>query len=157
RATLANIRKKLKSATQPLSKQDLLVVVLAGHGQQLETTDAQGGVHTGDYFCPADAVTGDPETMLPLEEIISIVGANVGRALILVDACRDEPDDPTRSVSGPRKARIRSRGIQGRQISVPSGTAVLFSCGERQRSYEHPDDRHGLFTHCLLKELREAA
>lgn len=153
RATLANLRSRLKSLTKPLTKQDIFIVALAGHGQQLETSDSEKRTLVGDYFCPVGAVAGDPDTMLPLDEVLSTVGGNVGRGLIFVDACRDEPDDPNRAVGG-RKARIRSRGIQGRQISVPSGMAIFFSCAERQRAFEHPMERHGLFTYCLLEELR---
>lgn len=155
RATLANLRQKLKGVTEPLTKKDILIVALAGHGQQLETSDAEKRLHVGDYFCPVNAVSGDPETMLPLDEVLSLVGSNVGRGIVLVDACRDEPDDPNRSV-GSRRSRIRSRGIQGRQITVPSGISILFSCAERQRAFEHPTEKHGLFTFCLLEELRKS-
>ena len=155
RATLVNLRKQLKAVASPLTKQDLLVVALAGHGQQLETIDAEKRPHVVDFFCPVGSVSGDADTMLPLDDLLTLVGANVGQGIVLIDACRDEPDDPNRSVAG-RTGRIRSRGIQGRQISVPSGMSILFSCGERQRAFEHPSERHGLFTFCLLEELRAA-
>lgn len=79
--------------------------------------------------------------------IDDVLAPNVGRKLLLVDACRDAPRDPGRG----------SRGIQGRVIALPEDTAVLFSCRAGQESWDNDELQHGLFTYCVLEALRGEA
>ena len=82
-----------------------------------------------------------------LDEVLSL---DVGRKMLLVDACRDVPADPTPDSRN-------ARGIEGRRINLPEGTGVYFSCSAGQMSFEKHELGHGLFTHCVLEALRGEA
>ncbi len=79
-----------------------------------------------------------------------ILAPNVGRKLVLVDACRDVPQDLTRGARN-------TKGIEGRIVSLPEDTAVFFSCRAGQLSFERSEVGHGLFSFCVLEGLRGAA
>jgi uncharacterized caspase-like protein len=84
--TLANIRKALKDALKDVGKADTVLVAMAGHGVQ--PTGAKES-----YFCPTDGNLNTPETLLPLAGLIEeLTKIGAGVKLLLVDACRDDPD-----------------------------------------------------------------
>ncbi len=123
----------------------LIFVMLSGHGQQLEVKDEQGLWTESSFFCPFDAIANTPDSLVSLSGMIDQqLSPNVGRNLILVDACRDSPSES-------------SRGIQGRVIALQEDTAILFSCRAGQRSFENSELGHGLFTYALLQALRGGA
>jgi formylglycine-generating enzyme required for sulfatase activity len=72
-----------------------------------------------------------------------------GKNLVLLDACRDGVVDLDKGV--------RARGVQGRVVSLPEGTAILFSCASRQTSLERDELRHGVFAYSVLETLRAEA
>ena len=146
RATRENIDRTIKHLVEPLSQNDLMLVALSGHGQELPSVRK---VNDKDaFFCPVDAIREDPKKLFSLSYLTDdILAKNVGKKLVIVDACRDMPDDSSRG----------SKGIQGRMIALPEDTAVLFSCRSGQRSFEKAQVKHGLFTHCLLEGLRGEA
>ncbi len=112
---------------------------LAGHGLQMESKEG-GKTKVADYFCPTDANLDNLDSLLPLDEVIGNISANVGTGLLLIDACRNSPAESRGIKSrGGAVARFRSAGIAGRSMQLPSGMAVLFSCAEGQRSMEHPE------------------
>ncbi len=144
-ATRENLEASANSLVKPLSKDDLMLVMLSGHGMQLEITDANKNKHEDGFYCPYDAITNDPTTLFSLSHLTDdILAPNVGKKLVLIDACRDVPKDPGRS----------ARGIQGKVIALPENTAILFGCRAGQQSYENDKLGHGLFTHCLLEGLK---
>jgi formylglycine-generating enzyme len=74
-----------------------------------------------------------------------------GINLLLVDACRDNPDlhrGVTRSLSGDE--------LIGR---LPANSAILFSCSKGQQALEHEKagGGHGVFFHHVIEGLRGAA
>jgi formylglycine-generating enzyme required for sulfatase activity/uncharacterized caspase-like protein len=147
KATLKEIDDRVKALDRPLGAADLMLVMLAGHGIQRNVPVPGGGSKDDAFFCPYDAIDGDPGTLLSLSHVIDkILAPNVGRKLLLVDACRDDPD-PGRG----------SRGIEGKVISLPEDTAVMFSCRKGQQSFENEELKHGLFTYCILDGLRGQA
>jgi sulfatase modifying factor 1 len=149
-ATRHDVEKRLKALVGPLTKDDLILVALSGHGLQFEV----GGKEEG-FFCPVDAVTPhgeqpDGANLLSLDRLIGLLKTNVGTRLLLVDACRNEPPLPGKG----------AKGLEGKSdLDLPPNTAVLFSCSARQRSWEHKDagGGHSVFTHCVLEALREGA
>ena len=150
KATLANIEAAAKAMVVPLGKQDIALVMLSGHGQTLRRRpDAQSLDEA--YYCPVDAVINEPETQFSLSYLLDkILAPNVGRKMLLVDACRDAPPDVTKGARNPK-------GIEGRIVSLPEDTAVFFSCRAGQLSFERHELGHGLFTHCVLDALRGGA
>lgn len=151
-ASLANIEATAQRIVGPLGQNDVMLVMLSGHGQQLsrDPTDTE---HRKDeaFYCPVDAVANDPATEVALSHLLDdILAPNVGRKLLLVDACRDVPLDAARGARN-------TKGIQGRVVSLPEDTAVFFSCRAGQQSFERAELGHGLFTYCVLEGLRGAA
>jgi sulfatase modifying factor 1 len=142
RATKANIEQALQKLVQQLGQDDLIVVMLSGHGQQF----SQGGKTQEDaFFCPVDAVNRDATTLVSLSYVTDeVLANNVGKRLVLVDACRDAPKDPNKG----------AKGIQGRQITLAEDTGVFFSCRAGQQSYTNDELNHSLFTYCVLEALR---
>jgi len=147
-ATRENIEKTVRRLAAPLSKNDMMLVMLSGHGQQLVIVQPDGRRKDEAFYCPVDAVAGDAATLFSLSHLVDdILAPKVARKMLLVDACRDSPSDPARG----------SRGIQGRVISLPEDTAVFFSCRSGQESFERDELKHGLFTYCILEGLRGKA
>jgi hypothetical protein len=140
--TLANIRRELAAALQNVTKYDTVLIGLAGHG-------VQPAGAKGSYFCPSDAKPKDPHTLLSLAGLIDQLNdSGVGVKLLLVDACRNDPDPG------------RGRGVDGSRIeALPKGVAALFSCSAGQRSFEtkKAGGGHGVFFHFVLEGLRGQA
>lgn len=146
RATRANILAKLDSTLRNVKKDDIVLVSLAGHGLQADAFRVGQGTKNDAFYCPCDAVMGEPKTMLSLSFLIDdILKKRGGRNIVLVDACRNTPDDPGRG------------GIDGKSITLPEDTAVFFSCRAGQQSFEDTKKlKHGLFTYAVLKAVRDA-
>ena len=95
---LAVLRATLKKCSK---KTDLVLVGLAGHGLQFDGDKTP-------YFCPADANPKDKATLVSLPALIEEMdGSFAGVKLMLVDACRNDPDS--------------SRGIDAEGIRPPPG------------------------------------
>lgn len=149
-ATRENIIKRLDAMLVGVGKNDLVLISFSGHGQQFFAKRHDGKEGDDAYFCPVDAVQLDPESLLSLSWLTDeVLAKRGGRNLLLVDACRDEPQDPNRG----------SRGVQGKVVALPEDTAILFACRARQRSFERSDagGGHGLFTYAVLEGLRGEA
>jgi hypothetical protein len=147
RPTRANIEAQLKALLAGVAKDDIVLVMLCGHGQQLDVKRPDGSAQNDGFFCPVDAVLNEPETMVSLSRLTDVTLRDWGgKNLVLVDACRDGVVDHDRGV--------RSRGIQGRVVALPEDTAVLFSCRAGQKSDERDTLRHGVFTYGVLEALR---
>ncbi len=149
-ATLENIERTANALVKPLGGDDLMLVMLSGHGQQIAVPDLADPKKQKEdgFYCPYEAVPSKPDTLFSISHLTDdILAPNVGKKLILIDACRDVPKDPGRG----------AKGIQGKVISLPENTAILFGCRAGQQSYENEKLGHGLFTHCLLEGLQGKA
>jgi len=151
-ATRANIESTAEQIVKPLGKNDIALVMLSGHGQQLLADPRELDFSKSkSYYCPVDARFNDPDSQVSLSHLVDdILALDVGTKLLLVDACRDIAADQSR---GGRNAK----GIEGRRIDLPEQTGVFFSCSAGQMSFERPELEHGLFTFCLLDGLRGKA
>jgi hypothetical protein len=125
-----------------------LIVALSGHGVQFEGKKS-------NFFCPLDARLQEPETLIPLDEIYQQLEACVAeRKLLLVDACRNDPQ----SSLGRSRAVVELQSVSRPQEElVPKGIVALFSCSAGQQSFEHPTLKHGVFFHQLLQGWKGAA
>ncbi|MCA9052555.1 MAG: SEL1-like repeat protein [Planctomycetaceae bacterium] len=150
KATKANIEAAAEKMVLPLGQPDIAVVMLSGHGQTLKRQPNAQSLGEA-YYCPVDAVINRPETQFSLSHLLdNILAPNVGRKMVLVDACRDAPPDVTKGARNPK-------GIEGRIVSLPEDTAVFFSCRAGQLSFERHELGHGLFSYCVVEGLRGAA
>lgn len=149
RATRANVELAVDRLLQNVTRHDLLLLAFAGHGQQLPVKQASGAVKEQPFFCPRDAEHGNTASMVNLGELLRLLDNRGGGAnLVLVDACRNDPDGG------------RGRGVDGNRVDgMPENTAVFFSCSHRQRAYESrkAGGGHGIFFHFVLEGLRGRA
>lgn len=152
--TVRNIRAALVRLRNKVSKHDLLLVALSGHGVQYRLK-IDGKEKDEGFFCPADArpirtddIKDLTKTMLGLSEVFrELDDSGAGAKLLLVDACRNEP-------------------TSGRNLKTdalprpPSGTAALFSCKSGERAFETRKlgkAGHGVFFHYVLEGLKGQA
>ncbi len=110
-ATKAGIESALGAVLSGRKAKDVVVIGFAGHGVQMPLEDDAGkpvrderGKELSDaYFCPVDAVFGKGATMISLTRLVERLDREGGINLLMVDACRDDPDlhrGVTRSLSG---------------------------------------------------------
>ncbi len=131
-----------------VEEDDSIIVALAGHGVQFE------GEKT-NYFCPTDAKLGDRTTLIELDKIFELLkSCPATRKLLLVDACRNDPQSElSRSRQTVKLESVTRPNVE----AVPEGIVALFSCRERQKSFEHPELKHGLFFHSILEGWKGTA
>ncbi len=70
---------------------------------------------------------------------------------MLVDACRNDPLSPRRSIRPIAELVSVTRPFKKRP---PGGVAALFSCSEGQVAYEDDDLKHGVFFHFVIEGLK---
>ncbi len=152
RATRKTIETRLQAMLEgdgddakKIKKGDLVLVALTGHGQQMRVPDPDkpGQTKEDAFFVPVDGKPNQAGTLVSISHLVDDLLAPCGsRNLLLVDACRD--------IADPNKGR----GVEGRDMALKGETAVLFSCGRGEKSWENADLKHGVFTHAVLKGLR---
>ena len=141
------IRTQLDLLLSRLEPNDSLVVALAGHGIQF--TDDEH-----NYFCPVDAQLQDKGTLISLDEVYSqMQKCRANRKLLLVDACRNDPQ----SALARSRTEVKLKSVTRPQVdSVPKGIVALFSCSAGQQSFEYPELQHGIFFYHVLEGYRGA-
>lgn len=140
----ANIRKELELLLEGRTEGDSILIALAGHGVQFRD-DNQA------YFCPTDARLTDKSTLISLTSIYkSLEGSKANLKLMLVDACRNDPQsDNSRARS---TVRLES-ATRPATDDLPGGVAALFSCSAGERAFEHSELKHGVFFHFVIQGL----
>ena len=153
--TAANIQSQLEKLLANVTRQDMILVGLAGHGIQPLGSDSA-------YFCPKDAnpttVVGMatspsrpkfPATLLGIDALLQTLDeSGIGRKLVLMDACRNDP-----GVRG-------RRGVDRVKVSaLPQETGVLLSCSPGQFAFEHKNfgGGHGAFFHHVIEGFKGKA
>ncbi|MGZ3387065.1 MAG: SUMF1/EgtB/PvdO family nonheme iron enzyme [Isosphaeraceae bacterium] len=154
RPTKENIEAQLKGLLADVGKDDIVLVMLSGHGQELKVKlrapDGSEVERDDGFYCPVNAVMNEPDTMVSLSFLTDdLLVKWGGKNLVLLDACRDGVVDVDK--------RVRARGVQGRVVSLPEGTAILFSCASGQTSLERDELHHGVFAYSVLEMLRAEA
>jgi formylglycine-generating enzyme required for sulfatase activity len=140
--TRANIERVVTEVLRRSGKADTVIIAFAGHGLQFQgQPDA--------FFCPADArpFADETATMVSVSKVYQELEKSfAGVKVLLVDACRNDPDPG------------RGRGVDGdNSPRPPRGVAALFSCSAGEKAYEHRDLAHGVFFHSVLDGLRGKA
>jgi tetratricopeptide (TPR) repeat protein len=144
-----NIRAQLKSLLADVTKRDLIIVGLAGHGIQPIESDES-------FFCPMDANpviengrVSEPQKLISLGELLGqLRKSGIGDKLVLIDACRNDP-----SVRG-------RRGVDHVNVSaLPAQTGVLLSCSQGEFSFENKSlgKGHGAFFYHVIEGMNGAA
>jgi len=102
------IKKELDLLLSSVEEGDTVIVALAGHGVQFLGEPAS-------YFCPVDAVLEDRTTLLPLGRASTVLldECAASRKLLLVDACRNDPQSPLARSRQRNQARERHAAAGG--------------------------------------------
>jgi sulfatase modifying factor 1 len=142
--TKANVEKHLHEALRLCRKGDTALVAFAGHGLQF---DGQADA----FFCPLDArpFKDEADSLVSLGKVYQELDKSfAGMKVLLVDACRDDPD-----------AGRGSRGGVNADTAPrpPQGVAALFSCRAGERAFEDDRLKHGVFFHHVLQGLKGQA
>ena len=144
-ATRAKIEAAVDEVLKKVTKKDIVLVALAGHGVQFKPAEKEDA-----FFCPRDAVLGKAETLVSLSWLFKELDDRGGKDnLVLVDACRNDPDPARgRGIDGgapwrSRRARRFSsvvRGGNARMRRKRRGRGTVFSsiscwrgCAARRR------------------------
>jgi hypothetical protein len=122
---------------------DTVVLAFAGHGLQFEG-------QKDCFFCPSDGrpLASRTDSLVSLSKVYEELDASfAGMKVLLVDACRDDPQ-------GGRT----SRGIDADTAPrPPQGVAALFSCRAGERAFETEKLGHGVFFYHVLEALKGKA
>jgi hypothetical protein len=142
-----NIREELKGLLENRRPEDTVLVAFAGHGVQFISQSEH-------YFCPSNARLRDPKTLIPLTEVYNqLKGCDAGTKILLVDACRNDPESDRSLGTGTRLASV----TRPQALKPPGGVAALFSCSAGQKAYESDELKHGVFFHFVIQGLRGKA
>jgi TPR repeat protein/uncharacterized caspase-like protein len=142
RPTAANIRTRLGQLARGLTDKDTLVVALTGHGAHLKATDKL-------YFCPADTDLGDPNSLVPVDDVMAAFEKSAaGAKVLLVDACRNDPT--TGKGSGDERLGSLTRPVLP---DPPGGTVALFACSKGQIAFESKIHGRGFLFHYVIEGL----
>jgi hypothetical protein len=140
-----NVRNVLQQQMDLLkdSTNSTFLFAFTGHGFQLESTKKNYLVTTGVNVAP-ESIEKEALALDEVEKLMSATKAK--RKIILIDACRNDPN-------------ARSAGVNRtmRDLQAAEGVAILLSTSPGGTSYEDPELQHGIFTNFLLEGLRGKA
>lgn len=156
-SSVENIWNLVQARVRSCGENDTLIVSLSGHGIQFADGEEISPGVKETYFCPEDADLADKSTLLPISKLMALIDSSEAkRKLLLVDACRNE----VISEAGQKKSSAKKLMVpsvhESRQV-VPGGITVLFSCDERQFSWESEDLGRSVFSYYFTEYLRGAA
>jgi serine/threonine protein kinase len=143
RPTAARVRQEVAGLVKRCTVKDTMIVALVG-------CQVEGPGGSVCFACPAARPDGNAE-LLPLGEVFDALGqCKAQTRLVLLDGWRPE----WAAAAGPARPGRVYEERSGR-LAVPPGVTVLCSCSaEGQTAYEHPQERHGLFCHFLIRGLQ---
>ena len=148
--TSDKILNQLAASCGRVRKEDTLIVFLAGHGVLFKKQPSLPDGSRESYFCPEEANLNQLSSLVPMTRVMDIVSKSPAeRKLLIVDACRNEAESDLFRSKGTDLGTV---GLTPR--TVPKGMLALFSCAETEKSVEHPDLQHGVFTYHIIKYLR---
>ena len=149
RPTKEHIEAQLKELLADVGKDDIVLVMLSGHGQELKVKvrapDGSEVERDDGFYCPVSAVLNEPDTMVSLSFLTDDLLAKWGgKNLVLLDACRDGVVDNDKRVRAgasraglspfPRGLRSSSVVRRGRPRSSATSCATVYSptaCSKR--------------------------
>ncbi len=136
-ATRSMVRKSIRELSDVVQpSQGTLLVFFGGHG-----FTKNGINYLATFGVTADDLEGEG---LPVRDIELLLRTNKARQkILLIDACRNEPESVTRSV-GARSFK---------KLASAEGVKVLYSTREGRVSFEDDTLKQGVFSHFLGKGL----
>jgi uncharacterized caspase-like protein len=137
--TRDNIEKHLTALADEARPDDLVVVMLAGHGFDEATDPASGESKGGFYFVAQDSNADLAKTGVTGQRLNAALARLSCPSLLLLDACHSEAVRPD----------VQLLDLGGLQL----GPQILTACGALETSKEHDELKHGLFTYSILEAL----
>jgi sulfatase modifying factor 1 len=146
----------IEAVGRSCAKDDTLVIALSGHGVQFSDEELLPTGVRETYFCPSDASLGDKSTLLKISSIVDAMNqTKASRKLLLVDACQENVLSSQGQKKGGKVIDLGS--VHESRRTVPGGIAILFSCSDKQFSWEHLPLGHSVFTYHVIEYLRGSA
>ncbi len=131
------------------SEQDTVIVVLSGHGLQCKDDPLDADQTKESFFCPEEANPKERESLVSITALSQkLAKSTAGKKLLVVDACRNEV-----SAKGNKALEEELDPVGRRARTEQSGMYALFSCAPKEKSWEHPELKHGVFISQMLKYL----
>jgi hypothetical protein len=145
-ATSESIRNALTSARQLLEgkPQSTFLFAFSGHGFQMKDASGKDRNYLATLGVTRERLAQEALPLDEVEKLMSDSGAR--RKVILIDACRNDPN--AKGADGPRSFA---------QLQESEGTTILLSTRPGGFSYEDRELGHGIFTYYLLEGLRGKA
>ena len=143
RPTGANISRQIESVTSLMAPEDQLIIAFSGHG-----------VMVGDksYLCPSDANLKDINSIVSRDWVFEqLEKCKAKQKVFIIDACRNEL-----TFAGDR-ASDGAKTLEDPIGADTHGFILIASCDKTQKSWEHSDLKHGVFTHYFAEGLSGAA
>ena len=158
RPTKENIETQLKGLLADVGKDNIVLVMLSGHGQELRVKvrgpDGREVERDDGFYCPVNAVLNEPDTMVSLSYLTDDVLAKWGgKNLVLLDACRDGVVDldkgvrpgrpgpgclPSRGDGDPFQLRVAADLARARR-AAPRGIRLQRARDAPRRSWKRGD------------------
>lgn len=133
----------LKS-TASVKNAQKVIVYYSGHGVPAEDLSTS-------YLLPVDGYAKNPSTGFNLNDLYSELGQLNTETIVFLDACFSGTNR-----QGQMLAESRGVAMKPKQ-SQPKGKMVVISaCQGSETAYPYEDQKHGLFTYYLLKELQQS-
>ncbi len=144
--TKRNVEVTVRTPAQTAKHEDVVVFGFFGHGLSM-------GEEV--YLCPSDGWQSDPDSLIKLSWVQqSLFDSDARVKILIVDACHSGMFGSSRADDGAMTAAM-ARTLH--ELGESEGFVVLSSCEQGEKSYEHPDLQHGVFSYFLLEGLRGAA
>jgi WD40 repeat protein len=134
--TADNIRRNLPFLTQSGSVDDYFILFFAGHGGD----DGHGGF----FFCPRDYNPRVSSSRINSDEILAVLNAP-GRRMAFIDACHAGGVIGGQAINSDRLVRVL-RESNASIFTAARGIEYALEIGRLQ---------HGVFTHSIIRSLRE--
>ena len=116
----------------------------AGHGIP---SDKSG--HS--YLMPIDAEGNDAEFCMATDELFSELALTEAKSVIVfLDACFSGANRGNGMLRSARGVRLKPK-----EMSPKGNMMILSASSEDEAAFPLEDQKHGLFTYCLLKKLNE--
>jgi WD40 repeat protein/uncharacterized caspase-like protein len=150
-ATLASIAKAFKEKSKEVNPGDVFVVYLAGHG-----TIQKGRYHFIPFLNESFDEFNSPTlqanlSQKQLEDWLSLI--NTTSSLVILDTCHAGAFANPQN-RGPQRENVEKTAFVTHKKNT--GRAILASCSDHQVALEGYE-KNGVFTHFLLKGLKEKA
>lgn len=151
--TRVNILRRLSNLQSIVPRDGLFLFSFSGHGIE------RGGKA---FLIPADAQLSNDvefmqETALSLDSVAGrIRSLKTSQAVLLIDACRNEPGGRANSDNPLSKQFVDSLRFEVRNRDVQA-FAVIYAASVGQRAYEYAEKKQGYFSWALIQGLSGGA